>query len=133
MLLAPLSQALSAGLDRDALWLVVRSCVLAKRTTGLAIPCLEADLGEGSNLGFVVLRPPLRPTHILVVPTNRIVGIESPVLQRPEAGAYWRAALSARGLVVSAVDGRIPSESVGMAVNSTESRSQDRGTPTTLR
>ena len=102
MLLAPLSKALSAGLDRDALWLVVRSCVLAKRTTGLAIPCLEANLGEGSDAGFVVLRPPLRPTHILVVPTDRIVGIESPVLQRPEAGAYWRAALNARRFALRA-------------------------------
>jgi CDP-diacylglycerol pyrophosphatase len=83
------------GLDRMALWRVVRACVADYKLTGRPFPCLEVDLSGGEELGNVVLRPPLLDDTILAS-TRRITGIEDPFLQSPEAPNYFDAAWRAR-------------------------------------
>lgn len=113
-------------LPRSALWAVVRSCVLAKASLGTPFPCLEVSPPTPGEPGFAVIRAPSHTTHIIVTPTDHIPGIESPLLLQPAAGAYWRAALAARRLVVEASNGRASLDAVGLALNSERTRSQDQ-------
>ncbi|UVF19977.1 CDP-diacylglycerol diphosphatase [Microvirga terrae] len=112
--------------SRGALWRVVETCVAAKRALNVSLPCVQVNLGQHGSPGTVVLRPPWKETHTLVVPTTRLVGIEAPALQQPEAAAYWQAALAARRFVVEAAKGRVHVEDVALAVNSRGSRTQDQ-------
>ena len=105
---------------------MVATCVAAKQTLNVSLPCLQVDLESHGYPGTVILRPPWRETHTLVVPTTRLVGIESAALQQPEAIAYWRTALRTRSLVVEATKGRVRIEDVGLAINSRGSRTQDQ-------
>lgn len=113
-------------LPRGALRTVVQACALTHRTLGIALPCLAVDQGGASRPGFAVLRAPDRATHVIVVPLEAIDGIEDPRLQRPAAGAYWRAALSARRSVVEAAAVPVRLSDVGLAINSERTRSQDQ-------
>src|SRR6202043_3442327 len=65
--------SLAMGLDRMALWEVVRACVAYFKLTRSPFPCLEVDLSGGEERGSVVLRPPPWDDMILA-PTRRIVG-----------------------------------------------------------
>jgi len=76
--------------------------------------------------GYAVLRAPFSATRVLVMPTEKVEGLESPILQQPEASAYWRAALGARRFVTDALGGRIPPNAVALAVNASVGRSQDQ-------
>ena len=87
--------AFAAGLHREALWQVVRACVADFKLTTAPFPCLAVNLSGGEERGYVVLRPPLMHDLILS-PTRRIVGIEDPFLQLPDAPAYFDAAWRAR-------------------------------------
>jgi CDP-diacylglycerol pyrophosphatase len=62
----------------------------------------------------------------LLVPTARISGIESPVLLRPDATNYFANAWEARTYVNEALHRSLPSDAIGLAINSTKSRSQDQ-------
>ncbi len=116
---------IAAGLDRLALWPVVRACVADFKLTGAAFPCLEVDISDGEERGFVVLRPPLLHDLILA-PTRKTVGIEDPFLQSPEAPNYLDAAWRARSFLKGA-DGRAPErDAVGLVVNSAVVRTQDQ-------
>ena len=117
--------AFAIGLDRLALWQVVRACVADFKLTGAPFPCLEVDLSGGEARGDVVLRSPLWHDTILA-PTRRVVGIEDPYLQSPEAPNYFNAAWGARTFLRGA-DGRAPErEEVALVVNSAVVRGQDQ-------
>jgi CDP-diacylglycerol pyrophosphatase len=112
-------------LDRLALWQVVRACVADFKLTGAPFPCLNVDLSASEERGHIVLRPPLRHDLILA-PTRRIVGIEDPLLQSPEAPNYFDAAWGARSFLEGA-DGQTPEhDAVALVVNSAVVRDQDQ-------
>src|SRR4051812_14739480 len=115
-----------AAIHRDALWFVLRSCVVAQNTAGIPFPCLAVNLASSTGPGYAVLRAPFNPPRVLVVPVEKIEGIESPILQHPDARAYWQAALESRRFVADALGGRIPLTEVALAVNSSVGRSQDQ-------
>jgi|1186.fasta_scaffold153511_2 CDP-diacylglycerol pyrophosphatase len=115
-----------AAIHRDALWFVLRSCVVAQNTAGIPFPCLAVNLASSTGPGYAVLRAPFNPRGVLVVPVEKIEGIESPILQHPDARAYWQAALESRRFVADALGGRIPLTEVALAVNSSVGRSQDQ-------
>ena len=117
--------AFAIGLDRMALWQVVRACVADYKLTGKPFPCLEVDLSDGEAGGAVVLRPPLFDDTILA-PTRRITGIEDPFLKSPEAPNYFDAAWRARTFLESA-DGQAPErDAIALFVNSAIVRTQDQ-------
>lgn len=111
---------------RDVLWVALQGCLLTKKTTGRAFPCLTVDLGDKDRPGTAVLRAPGQSTHTVVMPTTAVVGLEAPELQQAAGNAYWKAALAARSYVVSALAGRLPVEQVGLAVNAENGRTQDQ-------
>ncbi|NNM74055.1 CDP-diacylglycerol diphosphatase [Enterovirga aerilata] len=118
--------AAALPLPRDALWLVVRSCIVAQNTIGSPFPCLKVDAGRGAEPGYAIVRAPDRSTHIIVTPLVHIAGVESPKVLRDGAGAYWRAAFAARRYVIESAGGRIGESAVGLALNSMDTRSQDQ-------
>lgn len=118
----------SAGSDptRDVLWMALKTCVLAKTLANRTFPCLAVDLGSAERPGTAVLRAPGEPTHIVVMPTDTVSGLESAPLRGPRGQAYWRAALSARHFVTDPLKNRVPEADIGLAVNSARGRSQDQ-------
>jgi len=117
--------ALAVASDRDALWRVVRACAADARLTGLPFPCLSVDLKEGEEAGHVVLRPPWANDTILA-PTRRIVGLEDPFLQSPEAPNYFAEAWRERGMIATA-NGRRPSRAqIALIANSRIVRGEDQ-------
>jgi hypothetical protein len=68
----------AVGLERSALWQVVRTCIVDYKLTGAPFPCLRVDLSGGDERGDVGLRPPLLHDMILG-PTRKVVGAEDPL------------------------------------------------------
>ena len=117
--------AYAVGLDRDALWQVVRACVADYRLTGAPYPCLAVNLSDGEARGDVVLRPPLM-RDLIVAPTRRSVGVEDPALQSAEAPNYFDAAWRARSWLRSE-DGHEPErDEIALVANSAIVRVQDQ-------
>jgi CDP-diacylglycerol pyrophosphatase len=109
--------------DPDALWHVVHGlCLTDKTLTGLPAPCLAVDR-QG---GWAVLRDLGSKTGVLVVPTKRRTGIESPELLQDGEPNYWQAAWDARRWVEKKVGRDVPREDIGLAINSALGRSQDQ-------
>ena len=126
IIIANLTHTASAAV-RDELWTVVHDiCVPAYQGIGVGFPCSEVSIGDGLERGFAVLRAPSSATHIIVVPTTRISGIESPALLKKNAPNYWEAAWDARRFVEEGAPIRLPRDKIGMAINSEASRSQDQ-------
>ena len=112
--------------SRHALWHVVRACTLDHATTGAPLPCLEVETAGGEDRGYAVLRPPLGDPDTILTPTRRIVGLEDPALQSPDAPNYFALAWGARRWLAKS-DGTAPGDQrVALAVNSRLARSQDQ-------
>lgn len=107
----------------NALWRVVHDlCLTSETTVGAPAPCARVSLSGR----YAVIKDPERPTQLLLVPTERVVGVESPSLLQPDSPNYWQAAWSARDLFQHQFAKPPPREDVGMAVNSAFSRNQSQ-------
>jgi CDP-diacylglycerol pyrophosphatase len=107
----------------NALWRVVHDlCVPDRRILGLPAPCLAVNLRQG----WAVLKDAREPTHILLVPTQRISGIESPAILAPDAPNYWADAWRARGHFERLAGRPVPRSDFGLAINSRFGRTQDQ-------
>jgi CDP-diacylglycerol pyrophosphatase len=109
--------------DADALWQVVGGqCVPGQQARHDPGPCLSVDLAGG----YAVLKDQSGATQVLVIPTTRITGIESPALLGPASPNYWADAWNARRQVETFAHREIPREDLALAVNSVFARSQDQ-------
>jgi CDP-diacylglycerol pyrophosphatase len=109
--------------DRGDLWRVVHNlCAPMDRIAGVPLPCLKLDRDKG----VAVVRAPYDVTRIIVVPTQKIAGVESPVLLRGDAPNLWSTAWSNRGAVTAAAPRPLAWNDIGMAVNSSSRRTQDQ-------
>jgi CDP-diacylglycerol pyrophosphatase len=116
--IANLPHSASAA-NRDELWVVVHDiCVPACQSIGLGFPCAEVNIADGLERGFAVLRAPSSAAHVIVVPTIRISGIESPALQSENAPNYWEAAWDARRFVEQGARRQLLRDQIGMAPRS---------------
>jgi CDP-diacylglycerol pyrophosphatase len=118
--------AAAAVRNREALWRVVQMCRINYQITGAAFPCLEANVTDGVQRGYVILRPPVGDPDIILSPTRKISGIEELGLAADGAPNYFDMAWSARSVL--AREGRAPiaREDVALAVNSALARTQDQ-------
>ncbi len=109
--------------DRTALWHVVNDlCRPMQQAFSLPLPCLKVDMADG----FAVIRAPGDKTRILVVPTEKIEGIESPAVLGDHMTTFWSQAWSERKRVVVSAARPLGWNDIGMAVNSRRGRSQDQ-------
>jgi CDP-diacylglycerol pyrophosphatase len=76
--------------------------------------------------GWAVLKDTREPTHILLVPTRRVSGIESPLLLEPDAPNYWRNAWKARRYFERLVGRPVPRGDFALVINSRYGRTQDQ-------
>ena len=79
-----------------------------------------------SGRRYAVLKDQSGATQVLVIPTTRVTGIESPALLDPAAPNYWADAWQARHDVEQFAHREIPREDIALAVNSGYARSQDQ-------
>ena len=107
----------------NALWRVVHDlCAVDRRVLGLPEPCLAVHLREG----WAVVKDTRQRTHILVVPTRRIPGIESRFLLEPGAPNYWRDAWKARSYFERLLGRPAPRGDYALVINSLYGRTQDQ-------
>ncbi len=119
--------AATRAFDPSALWNIVHEqCVPNQQQHGDPTPCVAVDLKGGAEHGYAVLKDANGPTQYLLLPTARIVGIESPALQAPDAINYFAAAWDARRFVEEALGHDLPGDRVGLAVNSVLARTQNQ-------
>jgi CDP-diacylglycerol pyrophosphatase len=113
----------SRAADSNALWHVVHDlCVTDMKATGSPAPCAQVDLVSG----YAVLKDIRGATQLLLIPTDRVTGIESPVLLAPASPNYWQAAWGARPIFEQRAGGPVPRGDIGLAINSIYGRSQNQ-------
>jgi CDP-diacylglycerol pyrophosphatase len=113
--------------DPNALWTIVHdTCVPDQETNGDPTPCSLVDVGDGQRGGYVVLKDLVGATQFLVIPTDRITGIEGPSLLEPDAMNYFAPAWRARSFVDARAGVAVPRDWMSLAINSAEARSQDQ-------
>jgi len=119
--------AAAARSDANALWNIVHgACVPDQQRHGDPAPCAEVDLNDGVEAGYAVLKDRYGATQYLLIPTARVVGIESPSLLAASAVNYFAAAWTARRFVEQALGHAMPIDTLSLAVNSQWARSQNQ-------
>lgn len=113
--------------DRDAIWKVVHDqCVPNFQKFNEPSPCVEVHPGAEINDGFAILKDLKGTAHFLMIPTDRLAGIESPELLQPSAVNWFDLAWRARGLLSQTTHHYIADDDVALAINSVEGRGQDQ-------
>jgi CDP-diacylglycerol pyrophosphatase len=106
-----------------ALWEIVsQRCVPDQTANDKPDPCLKVDLAAQ----YVVLKDLRGPYHDLVMPTHRVTGIESPLLQAAGAPSFFAAAWNERGRLAQEFGRPIDDAYLSFAINSKYGRSQDQ-------
>ena len=119
--------AAQADADPNALWTIVHDqCMPDQQASGNPAPCSEVNIGAGEQRGYAVLKDLVGATQFLLIPTERIPGIESPTLLEPDAANYFAAAWDARSFVNTKAGVDIPRDWMSLAVNSAVARSQNQ-------
>lgn len=112
-----------ATVDSNALWKIVDiRCVPSQEATGTPGQCTVVDLDKR----YVILKDIVGRSQHLLIPTDRITGIESPLLLAPHAKDYWVDAWDARQYVEHAVKRTLPDNELGLEINSPYRRSQNQ-------
>jgi CDP-diacylglycerol pyrophosphatase len=113
--------------DPNALWTIVHDqCVPDQETSGSPGPCSQVNIGAGEQRGYAVLKDLVGATQFLLIPTERIAGIESATLLEPNAPNYFAAAWDARTFVDVRAGVEIPRDWISLAINSAVARSQNQ-------
>jgi CDP-diacylglycerol pyrophosphatase len=101
-------------------------CRINHEITGAAFPCLEANVTDGEQHGYVILRPPLGKPDLILSPTLKISGVEESGLAAEDAPNYFDMAWSARWILARDRRQPLPREDIALAVNSEFARTQDQ-------
>jgi CDP-diacylglycerol pyrophosphatase len=107
----------------STLWRIVHEdCEPTQRRLSQPGRCQLVDLADH----YAVLKDLNGDTHFLLLPTDRITGIESPALLAPGAHNYWQAAWRARHFVEERAVIAVRRDLIGLSINSMRRRSQDQ-------
>ena len=116
-LLLLVGSASPAAADADALWRIVSTqCVVS------TAPCAKVDAGGH----YAILKDRTGVAQHLLIPTDRVTGIESPALIDPATPNFFAAAWAERGLVDARLPHPLPRDGVSLAVNAETARSQNQ-------
>ncbi|RQH05432.1 CDP-diacylglycerol diphosphatase [Paraburkholderia dinghuensis] len=109
--------------DSDALWKIVGGqCVPNARDTGKPAPCTTVDLQNR----FAVLKDISGRAQYLLIPTDRVPGIESPQILYAGSPEYWVGAWNAGRHVNARIDMQLAANQLGLEINSSTQRSQNQ-------
>jgi CDP-diacylglycerol pyrophosphatase len=118
----------AARADPNALWNIVHGqCVPDwQQHRVLKPPCVAVDLKGGVAGGIAVIKDQRGQTQFLLLPTQRITGIESGALLALHATNYFADAWRERRLVEKALRHAMPRDTLSLAINSELARSQNQ-------
>ena len=104
-----------------ALWQIINlQCLPNQQQNGTPAPCLKVDLSER----YLLFKDQKGPYHYLIMPTDKISGIESPVLQTTPVRPYISQAWNNRAQLSNDIGKPLNDEWIALAVNSKYGRSQ---------
>jgi CDP-diacylglycerol pyrophosphatase len=109
--------------DHDALWKIVHDrCVPDQSGYGDPAPCASVNLRER----WALYKDDRGRTQFLLIPTDRVTGIEDPSILSERAPNYWEAAWEARRFVGQRAGTSVADDEIALAINSQFSRSQNQ-------
>ena len=112
-----------AAANPNALWIISHDmCVSDFQHNGRPSPCAEVNL-QG---GYVVVKDRLGHSQYLLIPTDRISGIEDPAILKPDAHNFFYDAWQNRVRVGAALGKPLSDAQVSLAINPVNARSQNQ-------
>ncbi len=129
MILAPWlflgCQTPSSSSRSDALWNIIHTqCLPNQERNKNPAPCEEVSFLKGTPHGYVILKDRNGPLQHLLMPTEKIKGIESVEILATDAPHYFYQAWLARSYLSKKYQSLIEDEDISLAVNSSYGRSQ---------
>ncbi len=113
----------AASVSSNSLWLVERYvCLPNMRLRANPKPCEAVNAQER----YAIFSVPKGDTEVLLIPLDKIDGIEDARLLGNKFHNYWNAAWLARSFVQARLGRPIAQEAMGMAVNSQYARTQNQ-------
>ena len=113
--------------DPDVLWKLVHGqCAPGEAASLNPAPCAYVFLGAPHQLGFAVLKDRTGQTQHLLIPTDKVTGIEDAQLQRPGSETYLAHAWAFRALDFARLGHNLPDRDMSLAINSEYGRSQNQ-------
>ena len=117
---AALATVVAAAADPDALWKIVHGKCVPGAQAGNPAPCLQVDADSA------VLKDRVGATQVLLIPTARLSGIESPAVLAPGAPNLFAAAWQARRHVEALAGHPLSRDAIALAINPPSARSQEQ-------
>jgi CDP-diacylglycerol pyrophosphatase len=112
-----------AAVDSNALWKIVDvRCVPSQQATGTPGQCTIVNLDKR----YAILKDIVGRSQHLLIPTDRVTGIESPFILAPNAPDYWDDAWTSRLYVEKSVKRPLADNQLGLEINSQFRRSQNQ-------
>ncbi len=113
--------------NSDALWNLVHDhCVPDFVAHDNPDPCAEVVLPQGAPSGWVVLKDRDGATQYLLMPTQKITGIEDPTILATGEPNFFAAAWDARSFFLAKVGHDLPRDKIALAINSPYGRTQNQ-------
>ncbi|MGF6724303.1 CDP-diacylglycerol pyrophosphatase [Paraburkholderia sp. GAS41] len=117
------SCAVVEAADPDALWKIVGGqCVPEARAMGRPGQCTSVNLAEH----YAILKDIFGSTQHLLIPTERVTGIESPSILDADAPNYWADGWASRKVVEASLKQPLSAGQFGLEINSKFRRSQQQ-------
>ncbi|MFU9136401.1 CDP-diacylglycerol diphosphatase [Erwinia tasmaniensis] len=117
------SIALKYKHNSSALWAIVsQKCIPGQLKNNDPAPCRQVDVHNG----FVVLKDRNGPLQFLLLPTKKIVGIESPELLNPSTPNFFAEAWHSRHFMDERYGERIDDSAIALSINSPTGRTQNQ-------
>lgn len=109
--------------NSQQLWQIVSErCVPEQQRSGSPASCLQVNLAQR----YVVFNDANGPLHTLLIPTDKITGIESPVLLEDKTENYFQHGWNTRYFLQQQAAFPIPERYLALAVNSRYGRTQNQ-------
>ncbi|TCV09079.1 CDP-diacylglycerol pyrophosphatase [Samsonia erythrinae] len=109
--------------NSNALWKIVsEQCVPNQQRNGHPAPCLEVNLADG----YALFDDRNGPYHDLLIPTDKISGIESPELLQQNTPNFFMQAWDRRGHLSREAGKPIRDDYIALAINSRYGRTQNQ-------
>lgn len=109
--------------NSQQLWQIVSErCIPQQQSSGSPEPCLQVNLQQR----YVVFNDANGPLHTLLIPTDKITGIESAVLLDSETENYFQHGWDTRYFLQQKSTFPIPERYLALAINSRYGRTQNQ-------
>lgn len=117
------SVAMNFHHNSNALWNIVsQECIPNQQQNNDPTPCRQVDIRNG----YVVLKDRDGPLQFLLLPTEKISGIESPELLNPSTPNFFAEAWRSRHFMEERRGSPVDDSAVALSINSQRGRTQNQ-------